>query len=415
MPPDPAEPARRRGAPSPLAFHLAAALQAYQQAMLAAPRAHDPRFPWADALRPAADALPEIDPLVLGGAVAARLAATLRGIELWQSHPYRRHMPEPPTIWTRGAARLLDYGRAPEASRPDGPTLLVVPSLINRAYVLDLLPERSLLRWLAGRGFRPVMLDWGEPGPEERRFDLAAYGRERLAPALSHLREETGRPVAVVGYCMGGTLAAALAARGEGVARLAVIGAPWDFSASAGIAGSLRSMLRANGPEALERQLDALGEAFGAIPVMLFQALFALVNPLQAALKFQRLARLDPAGPAATLFVALEDWLNDGVPMAPQAARDLLVDWQIRNTTGRGAWEFLGRPVRPEDVRVPTIAFCGRIDSIAPPSLALPLAQRIPGARLETPSTGHVGMIVGSAARAQVWRPLADFLSPLGG
>ena len=51
------------------------------------------------------------------------------------------------------------------------------------------------------------------------------------------------------------------------------------------------------------------------VPVSLFQFLFTLVNPLQAALKFQKLARLDPDGPAARLFVALEDWLADGVAM----------------------------------------------------------------------------------------------------
>ena len=62
--------------------------------------------------------------------------------------------------------------------------MLFVPSLINRAYVLDLLPERSMLRWLATRGIRPLLLDWGWPGPLERQFGLSELITGRLERAL---------------------------------------------------------------------------------------------------------------------------------------------------------------------------------------------------------------------------------------
>ena len=289
--------------------------------------------------------------------------------------------------------------------------MLVAPSLINRAYILDLAPRWSMLRWLAAEGLRPVLLDWGAPGREEAGFTLDDYGAQRLLPALRHLQATAGRPVALMGYCMGGTLAAGLAARApEGVAALATIGAPWDFASTRGVAGGLRAMIRAQGPERIARQIDALGDAFGLAPVSIFQMLFALVNPMQAAIKFQKLARLDPASAAARHFVALEDWLADGVPMAAPAARELLIDWQIRNVTATGAWRFLGGAVDPGAIRMPVRAFCGIRDSIAPPALAFGLPAAIPGAEVIQPRTGHVGMVVGSAARAQVWRPMASFL-----
>jgi polyhydroxyalkanoate synthase len=222
--------------------------------------------------------------------------------------------------------------------------------------------------------------------------------------------------VALLGYCMGGTLAAGLAARRpEDVAALATIGAPWDFSGGAGVAGGLRAAIRAGGARRLERQIEALGAAFGLVPVHLFQSLFALVNPMNAALKFQKLARLDPSGAAARTFVAIEDWLADGVPMAAPAARELLIDWQIRNATATGAWRFLGGPVDPRAIRSPTLAFCGARDTIATSETARALPAAIPGARLLAPPTGHVGMVVGGAARGSVWRPLADFLAAHAG
>lgn len=405
-------PAFRHGEPSPLIFHLSAALSGYGQALMAAPRAGAPDFPWAPPFAAEGGALDgDIDQMAVAAEIGRRLSATARGIEIWQNHPYRRESIDPPTIWAESGARLLDYGRTPQARDPDGPPVLVLPSLINRAYVLDLDAQNSMLRGLAALGLRPALLDWGEPGPAEAGFGLDDYGTRRLEPALAALAAASGRRPALVGYCMGGAIAAGFAARRpQAISALGVIGAPWDFGSTLGTAGSLRAMLRAEGPGKVERRLAAMEEAFGLIPVSLFQWLFALVNPMQAALKFQKLARLDPASAAARHFVALEDWLADGVPMAPPTARTVLIDWQIRNHTAAGAWRFLGGAVRPSAIRVPTIAFCGMRDSIAPSALTHALPRAIPGARIERPATGHVGMIVGSVGRAQVWRPLAAFL-----
>ena len=404
--------AHRVGEPSPLVFHLAAALSAYLQGLMAAPLARSERFPWVGGLAERARTLPaDLDQLEVAREIAARLRAMLDGLETWQAHPYRRDLPDPPAIWHRGRSRLLDYGQAPEATDPDGPPVLVVPSLINRAYILDLAPGRSLLRALAAEGLRPVLLDWGIPADAERGLDLDGFGETRLLPALEHLAAVSGRVPAVVGYCMGGTLSVGLAARRPGVmTRLVTIGAPWDFASSAGIAGGLRMMTRSAGPDRAETWLRHLGDAFGLVPVEVFQALFALNNPIQAALKFQRLTRMDPEGAAARLFVAVEDWVADGVPMPVPAARDLLVSWQIRNATARGRWRFLGGRVDPQRIAVPALVFSGQGDTIAPPPLSEPLAAAIPGAQLVRPRTGHVGMVVGGHAGPAVMRPMASFL-----
>ena len=132
---------------------------------------------------------------------------------------------------------------------------------------------------------------------------------------------------------------------------------------------------------------------------------------MQAALKFQKLARLDPDGAAARHFVALEDWLSDGVPMPAGAAKDLLVGWQIRNRTASGRWRFLGGRVDPRRVAAPALIFCGERDTIAPPALARPLGAVLPRAQTIRPRTGHVGMVVGSVARTQIRRPAAEFLA----
>lgn len=410
MRPDPAP--HRIGQPSPLIFHFGAALATYAHALMAAPRADSPSFPWAPGLTGRASEIGrDLDQIEIACEIAARLHAMLAGIEAWQRHPWRRRPVDLPEIWKAGCSRLVDYGAAPEATDPHGPPVLVIPSLINRAHVLDLLPERSALRHLAARGLRPVLLEWGDPGPDETRFGLEDYAALRLAPAMAALRADAGRPVHLVGYCMGGTLLAGFAARApDGVASLVTIGAPWDFASTGGIAGGMRAMIRAEGADRAEQMIAAMGAAFGAVPVSLFQSLFALVNPLQVALKFSRFSRLDPDGSAARLFVALEDWLADGVAMPAPAARDLLIGWQIRNEPAQGRWRLLGGRVDPAAIGVPVLTICGQRDSIAPPPLAEPLAAAVPGATCLRPRAGHVGMVVGTGARASVLEPLAGFL-----
>lgn len=401
--------AHRIGQPAPLIFHLSSALAAYGQAILAAPNAAEPAFPWhPDGERYRG---PAPEPLAVALEAVDRLSQMIRGIEAWQSHPYRRQMPEPPVIWSQGATRLLDYGATPQATNPDGPIVVVVPSLINRAYILDLDMDCSFLRGLAAAGLRPLLLDWGEPGRLESGFDLGDYMSRRLVPSLALAQGLGRRPPALLGYCMGGTLAIGHALTGPDLGALVAIGAPWDFAAAGGLGQQVRAGARHSGITLLGDMIDGLGNAFGAVPPAVFQQLFALVDPIQAARKFARFSRLPADSPRAERFVALEDWLCDGVAMAAPAARTLLIDWQLLNATAEGRWPTEATAAtRPLATRIPTLIVAGQKDSIAQPPMAHGALRALPHAQMLSPPLGHVGMITGATAQADVLAPVVDFL-----
>jgi polyhydroxyalkanoate synthase len=344
-------------------------------------------------------------PADLGAAVLRELARQDReliaGIAAYRRHPWQRSLADPPAIWAEGGSRLLDYGAT--ASLPDdAPVLLVVPSLVNRAHVLDLLEGGSMLRFLAARGLRPLLLDWGWPGEAERRFTLTDYIAGRLERALAASAAEAGGPVRLAGYCMGGLLTLAAAQRRPDLVRgLAVLATPWDFHAG----DPDRARALAAGLPLYEPAL-AFAEA---LPVDILQTLFAALDPFGVAAKYRAFARLDPASPRARLFVALEDWLNDGIPLAAPVARECLAGWYGRNEPALGEWRIAGLAVDPASVRCPAfVAVPGR-DRIVPPESALPLAEALPGAVLHQPAAGHIGMAAGSGAEAALWRPLADW------
>src|SRR3546814_20562515 len=96
----------------------------------------------------------------------------LAGVETYRRHPCRRERADPPAVGRKGTTSLRDYGESMRREgRRGGIPVLVVPSLINRGYILDLSAGRSFLRWLADQGFRPFLVDWDSPGEAERRFD----------------------------------------------------------------------------------------------------------------------------------------------------------------------------------------------------------------------------------------------------
>ena len=116
----------------------------------------------------------------------------------------------------------------------------------------------------------------------------------------------------------------------------------------------------------------------------------------------------------AEKFVALEDWLNDGVPLAAAVARACLVDWYGRNDPARGAWRIAGLPVRPEAIDLPSFVAIPARDRIVPPESAASLADRLPRAAVLRPAAGHIGMVAGSTAERALWLPFREWLSTLG-
>jgi poly(3-hydroxyalkanoate) synthetase len=360
----------------------------------------------AEALRIAAAlAAGRHSPDAFRAAVLARLArddaALIAGIAAYRRHPWRRETADPPVLWREGDSRLLDYGG-------DGPPMLVVPSLINRAWVLDLAPGRSMLRHLAAAGHRVLLLDWGWPGEAERGFGLTDYVAGRLERALAALAALG--PLLLVGYCMGGLLALALAQRRpDRVRALALLATPWDFHA-----GGPQAARQAQAAAALLPALEPAMAASGTVPVDVLQTLFAGIDPFAIARKFRAFGRLDPASARAAQFVALEDWLNDGVPLAAPVARECLGGWYARNEPARGRWRIAGAVVDPAAWTGPALVAIPRGDRIVPPESARALAAALPAAQLLDVPAGHIGMAAGTGAEAALWRPLLDWAAAAG-
>ena len=258
---------------------------------------------------------------------SARWSAFNKGVALYQTHPYRRIEARRPAIWASDKTQLSDY--APDV---DGYPVLAIPSLVNSYHALDLMPDSSLMNGLVEAGFRPFLMDWGTPGEDAADWSIDRYVLDVLTPALSTVAEAIGRPPILIGYCMGGLLATALATlNSQNVQALALLAMPWDFHAP--------SKTQADGVAKLGPMFQMSAEAKGAVPTDVLQTLFFSLDPTLALRKFRAFAEMDMASEAAHAFVAMEDWVNGGPELAAPVAQSVLTEWYGANATHLGKWQ----------------------------------------------------------------------------
>ncbi len=319
------------------------------------------------------------------GGDKARLAAALAGVRRYQEAKRRPPSPPQPEAARIGSTVLRDFGGS-------GPPLLMVPSLINGPDVLDLTPDQSLLAWLATQGLRPLLVDWSTPDAAALGLSIAGHVSERLVPLIDAI----GEPVRLAGYCLGGTMALAAAALApRRVHRLALLAAPWRFSA---YPGDRRRALASYWTE-----VAPVANRLGRLPMDMLQPAFWSLDEDLLAAKYVRFATL-PDGAAADNFVALEDWANTGPPLPLPTAAELAGPFFGEDLPGQGQWQVSGQAIDPAALTMPVLDIVSRTDRIVPAAAAAGI-----GDRLEV-SAGHVGMIVGSRARADLWEPLAAWL-----
>jgi polyhydroxyalkanoate synthase len=306
----------------------------------------------------------------------------LVGLRAYEAAPRREAAAPKPGRARVAGASLRDHGG-------EGPPAILIPSLINPPRILDLDREVSLASAVAGMGRRALLLDWGEANARES-LGVAGHIEELLLPLLRGL----GEPAALIGYCLGGTMAIAAANLAK-CERVATLACPWNFSH---YPDASRAAL-----QTMWRNAEPAARALGALPMEVLQAAFWSLDPGRTVGKFADFGRLDPASAEARRFVELEDWANEGEPLPYPAARELIEDLFGRDLPGSGAWRIGGQTMT-DRLDVPLLNLAAARDRIAP-------AASAPAGDVVAIPSGHVGMVVGSA-RGRLHEALGPFLDP---
>lgn len=302
-----------------------------------------------------------------------------------------------------GTAQLYRFRRpAGVPAAPRRPVLLV-PSMINRWYVMDLRPGASVVEALVHAGLDVYCLDWGIARDEDRFLsweDVIA----RLARAARVVRRETGTDaLGVLGYCMGATLSGIYTAlHPDKVAALINLAGPFDFT-QAGLLGEFTD----------PRWFDAEGmTALGNLPPSQMQNGFVALRPTAQGAKWVGYLDRRNQQSARESFHALEAWANDNIPFPGSAYVTYIQDLYQKNLLVKGQHHVRGRRVDLAAIHCPLLTIGADRDAICPVPAARGLHDHVSSTdkTLEVVPGGHVGAVVGSKASKVLYPLMARWL-----
>jgi polyhydroxyalkanoate synthase subunit PhaC len=309
-------------------------------------------------------------------------------------------------VFKTHTVRLLHYRRMTTADYRE-PVLLCY-ALINRPYILDLDPDKSVVRHYLERGFDVYMIDWGVPTYADRGLTLNDYVCGFLMKVVRFIIREHGcGRVHLLGYCMGGTMSALFAARNPRLVRtLTLLAAPIDF-------GGRESLLN-YWTDRNYFDVDALLDSYGNCPAWFLQTCFLFMKPVQNFLeKYIALyAQMDDPRMVGD-FVAMERWVNDNIPVAGGVFREFVKNFYQANELVRGEFRLDGRPAKLGKITCPLLLLTAKKDHLVAPCATEGIRPHVNSKDIQsmTIEGGHVGLVIGGKAQKTLWPEATRWLA----
>ncbi len=310
------------------------------------------------------------------------------------------------TVWTKNKAKLYHYQT--EAEKKYETPILIVYALINRPYILDLMPGNSFIEYLTGEGYDVYMLDWGIPGDEDKDMSFEDYVLDYIPRAVRKvLRNSGAEQITLLGYCMGGTMSAMYASLfPDKLKNLILMTAPVSFPKDEMGLYSLFTGEKHMNP-------DLLADAFGNIPGDMIDTGNRMLKPVTnyVGTYVNMWERIFEDKPMET-WLAMNKWVNDGPPFPGATFKQWIREFYQQDKLVKGEIKLRGKRVNLSNISMPLLNIAGKKDHIC----TLPQAE----ATMDLVSSqdkeffvldaGHVGLMTGRGAKKGLWPKVTGWL-----
>ena len=305
-------------------------------------------------------------------------------------------------VYSEDKIRLYRY--APLARSAGLPPLLICYAMVNRPYILDLQPDRSLIRELLLQGVDVYLLDWGYPDGADGFTPLAHYICGYLDRCVRFVLEAHSlEALNLLGICQGGTFSLCYTAlETRRVANLICMVSPVDFKTPENL---LSKWVQHIDVELLSESGNVSGELLNLV----FLALMPFRLTQQ---KYVDLLQAPAERAQLETFMRMEKWIFDSPDQPARAFREF-VQWLFKeNRLIRGDLDLDGRAVSLKNIRCPILSIHAQNDHLVPPSASIALGAHVSSKLYETLSVdvGHIGMYVSAKARGAVPSAIAAWL-----
>jgi polyhydroxyalkanoate synthase len=312
--------------------------------------------------------------------------------------------------------KLIHY--IPTVEKLHAVPILLVYALVNRYYILDLQPDKSVIKKLLDEGFDVYLIDWGYPTGMDRYLTIDDYVNGYVNNAVDNIREKAGLDkITLLGVCQGGTLSVMYAAlHPEKVKNLITLVTPVNFDTNKGLL-----YIWARGLD-----IDRIVDYYGIVPGDLLNSGFLLTDPFRLMIDkyvgiFERI-ECNPNDTACSLrneetvknFLRMEKWIFDSPDQAGETFRQFMKDCYQKNLLIKNKMELNGKKVNLKKISMPLLNVMAEFDHLVPNDASVPLNDAVSSSDKETLifPTGHIGIFVGSKSQKEVCPGIARWLKP---
>ena len=307
-------------------------------------------------------------------------------------------------VYEENKLELLHYES--EVDEPHGTPILIVYALINKPFILDLQPGRSVVRRLLEAGHDVYLIDWNEPSRLDQHLTLDDYVNRYIDNCVDVVRERSGADkINILGYCMGGTMTSIYTAlHGEKVQSLGLMAAGLCFQGTGGV-------LELWGDEEHYDPRDVV-DVYGNVPADMLDVGFALMDPVANYVsKYIRLYENLENDDFVENFARMERWLDEGIDLAGETYIQFLEDIYQDNKLYDNEMYVGGEHVDVTEIDVPILQIIGEYDHLIPPETSKPFNDIVGSDDTEIIEypTGHIGLAVSGSSHSDVWPEVAEW------
>lgn len=305
-------------------------------------------------------------------------------------------------VWQSDLVKMYHYTRTTKA-KTTIPTLVSF-ALLNRHDVLDIQPDRSLMKKLLDEGLDLYIMDWGYPTKQDKFLTMEDYILGYMNDAVDFLRKTTGNDkINKMGICQGGTFSAIYASIfPEKINTLTTYVAPYDFSTNACMLYRWTKDI----------DVDAMVDGLGIIPANMLNQAFGMLKPSMDVSKYFGVMDSLEDKEKLLAFLRMEKWKADCPDIAGEMFRKYIKDLFRDNKLIKGTFELGEHKVSLKNLTMPFLNVYATDDNIIPNESTLGVMDYV-GSKDKTAYPfpgGHIGVFVGGKSQKELGPAVAKWI-----
>ena len=340
-----------------------------------------------------------------------------RGMELFLEPPdFSVGTTPSEIIFTEDKMKLIHY--IPAVEKPYAVPVLVVYALVNRYYILDLQPDKSVIKKLLDEGFDVYIIDWGYPSGTDRYLTIDDYVNGYINNAVDKIKQRSGLDkITLFGVCQGGTFSVMYAAlHPEKIKNLVTLVSPVNFDTDKGLLHIWARSL----------DVDKIVDYYGIVPGDFLNAGFLLTDPFRLMIDkyvglFEKIECETDDGQCELRneetvknFLRMEKWIFDSPDQAGETFRQFFKDCYQKNLLIKNKMVIGKTTVDLKKISMPLLNVMAEFDHLVPNEASKPLNDAVSSSDKEMLvfPTGHIGIFVGSRSQKDVCPRISEWLKP---